>query len=340
MANTKTILRVFRRWGFILVSIVVLGVLLSHAHEIDWAGAWKSLRRYPPTVLLEALAMAVLSHMLYGCFDLLGRRHTGHELPRWHTWCIGMASYAFTLNLGALLGGVATRVRLYARANLDEVTIAQLIALGATTNWMGYGVVAGTLFAAGAIAPPSRSHLTPGALQALGMAMILLALAYVAVCAMARGRTWQVRKRKIRLPAPGLALSQLLVSAGHWATMGAVMYLLLGMEVPYPIVLAVLMAAAIAGVVTPVPAGLGVLEAVFLALLSGTVPQGRLVAAVLAYRAVYYLVPLAGAVGIYFGLERYLSRRGGQDVARCGHCDPVSQPTARYLDDEGPAGAG
>jgi hypothetical protein len=30
----------------------------------------------------------------------------------------------------------------------------------------------------------------------------------------------------------------------------------------------------------------------------------------------YYLVPLAGAVGIYFGVERYLSRRSRRAVLR------------------------
>lgn len=308
-SNLKVILRAVRRWAFIPVSAVVLSVLLSHAHEIDWAGAWSALRHYSPLLLLGALGLAIVSHMLYGCFDLLGRRHTRHGLPRPQTFCIGMATYAFTLNLGTLLGGVATRVRLYARAGLDEVTIAQIIAMSATTNWMGYGVIAGGLFAARAITPPARSPLTAEALQALGFAMIALACAYVAVCAMAHGRTWQVRHRKIRLPAPGLALLQLVVSAGHWFTMGGVMYLLLDQQVSYPITLAVLMTAAIAGVVTPVPAGLGVLEAVYLMLLSGAVPQGRLMGAVLAYRALYYLVPLAGAMGIYFGLERYMSRR-------------------------------
>ena len=86
--------------------------------------------------------------------------------------------------------------------------------------------------------------------------------------------------------------------------MGAAMYVLLGGKVPYTTTLGVLMAASIVGVVTPIPAGLGVLEAVYLALLSGTVKQNALMGAVLAYRALYYLVPLAGGVLLYLVLER------------------------------------
>jgi hypothetical protein len=48
-----------------------------------------------------------------------------------------------------------------------------------------------------------------------------------------------------------------------------------------------------------------VLEAVYIALLSCTVGQGPLMGAVLAYRAVYYLLPLGGGLLLYLALERY-----------------------------------
>jgi uncharacterized membrane protein YbhN (UPF0104 family) len=75
------------------------------------------------------------------------------------------------------------------------------------------------------------------------------------------------------------------------------------------------MAASIIGVIMPIPGGLGVIEAVYLALLSGSVKQGTLMGAVLAYRALYYFLPLAGGLALYVLLERYTaaqaSRRSG-----------------------------
>ena len=107
-----------RRWLVPLFGLLVLGLLASHAHKIDWAGAWEALKRYPPLLLLSALGLATASHVLYGVFDLIGRHHTGHHLSRWRTWAIAVSSYAFNLNLGSLVGGVALRARLYARAGL------------------------------------------------------------------------------------------------------------------------------------------------------------------------------------------------------------------------------
>lgn len=294
-----------RRWGLPVFGILVLGLLASHAHKVDWVGAWEALWRYSPLLLLAVLGLATLSHALYGCFDLLGRHHTQHKLPRLQAWAIAVTSYAFNLNLGSLVGGVALRARLYARAGLDEATIAQIVGISLATNWLGYGLVAGSLFAAGLIAPPSQAHIGAGALRVLGVGMVLLALGYVVACAFARGRAWQVRGKNLQLPSARLAVVQLLLSAANWALMGAAMYLLLGQKVPYGITLGVLMAASIIGVIMPIPGGLGVIEAVYLALLSGSVRQGALMGAVLAYRALYYLLPLAGGLVLYVLLERY-----------------------------------
>lgn len=310
-----------RRWLLPSLALVVFGVLVAHLSTVDWAGAWRALQRYPPLVLAQALALATASHALYACFDLIGRTHTGHALPWWRAWCIGITSYAFTLNVGSAIGTIGTRLRLYARAGLDQVTIAQVVAVSATTNWMGYGLVAGALFAGGAIGPPAQAHLSPVAFRALGVGMLLIAAAYVVSTVVGRGRVWQVRRRRVQLPSPAIAVTQLAVSVANWLLMGATMYVLLGGRVPFGIALGALMTAAIAGVLAPVPGGLGVLEAVVLALLSGRLPPDEVLAAVLAYRAVYYLVPLGGAVLSYLLLERMAERK---PTAAPGRPQPAS----------------
>lgn len=294
-----------RRWAVPAFGVLVLVLLLSHARQVDWRGAGQALRAYAPGVLVAALAIALASHALYGCFDLLGRRHTGHRVSPGRTWAIAVASYAFNLNLGSLVGGIALRARLYARAGLDEVTVAQVVGVSLATNWLGYGLVAGTVFATGTIDPPPQAHLDAMAVQWLGAAMVVLVLGYVGVCAAAQGRSWRVRGRALHLPAPGLAAMQLALAAANWTLMGAALFVLLGQQIPYTTVLGVLLAASVVGVIMPIPGGLGVLEAVVLALLDGDLPQGRLLGAVMAYRAVYYLVPLAIGALVYLGLERH-----------------------------------
>jgi glycosyltransferase 2 family protein len=304
-----------RRWLVPLFALVVVGLLLSHAHKVDWSGAWRALKGYPHLLLLGVLGLATASHALYGCFDLIGRHYTRHQLPRLQTWAIAVASYAFNLNLGSLVGGVALRARLYARAGLDQSAIAQVVGLSLATNWLGYGLLAGSLFASGLISPPTEAHMGSTTLRGLGVLMVLLALGYVAACAIWSGREWHVRGRCLRLPSAPLALIQIALSAANWALMGAAMYFLLGGQVSYEKTLGVLMAASIVGVIMPIPGGLGVLEAVYIALLSGSVRQSTIMGAVLAYRALYYLLPLAGGLLLYAALERYASTHGSAQAA-------------------------
>jgi hypothetical protein len=110
-----------------------------------------------------------------------------------------------------------------------------------------------------------------------------------------KGRVWRVRGHTFKTPGLAMALLQLAMSCLNWSLMGGVIWLLLQGQVGYPHVLAVLLVAAVAGVVTHVPAGLGVLEAVFVALLSYQVAEATLLGALLAYRGLYYLLPLAVA---------------------------------------------
>ena len=71
-----------------------------------------------------------------------------------------------------------------------------------------------------------------------------------------------------------------------------VLYVLLQGKVGFVTLLGALLASSVAGAITRIPAGLGVLEVVFLSLLPGAYPTDQLLAALLAYRAVFYLGPL------------------------------------------------
>jgi hypothetical protein len=112
-----------------------------------------------------------------------------------------------------------------------------------------------------------------------------------------------VRGHHFRLPSPRLALLQLVLAATNWSAMAAILYLLLQQRVDYAMVLGVLLLGAVATAIAHIPAGIGVLEAVFIALLGRTIEQPYLVAALLVYRAFYYLAPLVAAAALYAAFE-------------------------------------
>ena len=188
----------------------------------------------------------------------------------------------------------------------------QIVAHSMVTNWLGYLWVGGAVLA---WAPPPlpEAWMLPGAgLRAIGLAMVAVAMSYVAMCRFSRRRKLKVRGHTLTLPSGRLATLQMLAGGANWLLIGAIVWGLLGGRIDYLTVLGVMLLAAVAGVVTHVPANLGVLEAVVVFSLGARLPAHELLAAVLAYRAAYYLLPLALALPAY-GLSEAAARR-----ADCG----------------------
>jgi uncharacterized membrane protein YbhN (UPF0104 family) len=59
---------------------------------------------------------------------------------------VTFTSYAFNLNLGSLVGGVAFRFRLYSRLGLKPGAITRIMSISMLANWMGYVLLAGLVF--------------------------------------------------------------------------------------------------------------------------------------------------------------------------------------------------
>lgn len=296
------------RWAGVVFMFAVIGLLAHVARSVDWPAVWFSLQRYERGTLLAAAGFVAASFTVYSSFDVLARQYAGHALAARQSALIGFISYAFNLSLGNVIGGVGVRLRLYSRLGLDGPTISRVLAFAVATNWLGYVLLAGALFATGSARVPPGWPLSDVALAAIGAVGVLAALAYVAWCALARKRVWMLRGHAVELPAARLAVLQLAASALNWSLMGAAVWVLLHGEVRYLAVLSVLMLGAVAGVLMRVPAGLGVLEGVFVALLGHRVPHNELIAALLAYRALYYLAPLLIAALLYARQEAVARR--------------------------------
>lgn len=295
---------------------LVAALLWRYAERVNWDDVWNSVTDTPTPALLMAIGLAVASHLLYSCFDLLGRRYTGHKLAAATVMQVTFISYMFNLNMGSLVGGVAMRYRLYTRLGLGGGVITRVMSLSMMTNWIGYLLLAGVIFGFHAPALPPGWVIDSGDLQILGFVLLVLALLYLLLCALARQRNFNLRGHELSLPSLRLALLQLGMGASNWLLMGSIIYVLLQQKIDFFTVVSVLLVAAVAGVIARIPAGLGVLEAVFIALLSHQLPKHELLAALLAYRLFYYLAPLALAALLYLVAEISAKKRVSQQRER------------------------
>ena len=293
----------------ILFFVAVAWLLVRYARNVDWQDVLDSVLETPRPALLAAVALAAASHLLYSCFDLIGRRYTGHDLPTLTVMAVNFVSYAFNLCIGSIVGGVGFRYRLYSRLGLKNGVITRIVSMSMLTNWLGYKLLAGLLFLIHPLALPPSWKMGNHGLQWLGAALVLISASYIAACVRYGDHVWTVRGHELYLPPWRMAVLQMLISCVNWSLMAGVIYVLLGERIAYTDVLTVLLIGAIAGVVAHVPAGLGVFEFIFIALLSHVVSEGRLIGALLGYRAIYYIVPLMVAAVVYLVMEIHAKQR-------------------------------
>lgn len=298
--------------------VAVCGLMFMLIKTLDWQQVRQALMQYRPATLLLGLGLSALGYAVFSSFDVLGRYHVGHGLPVRRVYPIAFVCNAFNLNLSSWVGAIALRYRLYSRQGLKTADITRVLTLSLITNWFGYLLLAGVLFCLGLPRLPASWGVSSTLLRVIGVALLLLGLAYLMACRFATRRAWRWRSQELTLPSWRLALLQGVLGANNWALMALLIYTLLPAGVAYPHVLATLMISSVAGLITHIPAGLGVLEMVFVALLRGEVKTGAIIAALIAYRALYYLLPLALATLTYLVLERQATseKRQADSTAR------------------------
>lgn len=295
--------------------LLVAYLLYSHLKNVEWAEVAATLSGYSPAMIGLAVLAVAGTFLAYSCYELFGYHFVRPPFPRRRAMLVAFISYGLNLNLGAMVGGIGFRYRMYSRLGLrDAWAIARIAATSIVTNWLGYLLLGGAVFASGVLEVPAHWRIGGPALRLVGVAFLLVAAVYLALCFFSDRRVWTLRGRQFFLPSGRLALAQFAVAACHWACMGAILFVFLQHEAGYFQVFTVLLVSAIAGAATHIPGALGVLEAVFLALLGGHVPIGDIVAALIGYRAAFYLLPLAAALAAYALFEMFLVKGTDPDA--------------------------
>lgn len=308
-------LRRQRWWPWLITAVsgafvAFVGYLIwQQGSRVDWPTVWQSFRALPASVMWTAGALAWSSHLLYSTFDLFGRHYTRHGLTVPRTMGITLIAYPFTLNLGSLIGGVTTRYRLYSRQGVGVGQIGQIVGLSILTNWLGYFVLTAAVFWVWTPQLPVGWEIGASQLRWIGTGLAAFTVGYLALCVWRRGQALTVRGYDFPMPHWSTGLLQVALSTANWMVMGGALWLLTQQQAPYAASLATILLGAIAGLISRIPAGLGVLEAVGTTVLSAYMPPPQALAAVLAYRALYFFAPLAVAALAFGATEIWWRKR-------------------------------
>jgi len=280
------------------VAVIVFGtalwVLYRELQDFRYEDVVQYLATLSPVSLLLAFSFTALSYGAFIGHDALALRYVGHPLPYRRVALASLIGFGISNAAGqAWLTGGAVRYRLYQQSGLSIGEIGRVVAFSMFTFWLGYIAWGAVLFPLGE--PPVSGGALPlsVSLRPLGWVCLVVLGLYLAWCVAG----WSVKS--LRPPPLPMALAQIGLAVVRTALTGGVLYVLLwGMPgASYFEVLGAFVLAIAAGGLGMVPGAAGVLEAVALLVLSSSMPTASVFSALLVFRAIYYLLPLAaGAV--------------------------------------------
>jgi len=303
MPEVRAWLRRYRIQISILVVVLLvalgLGALQQLTREIHLSQVRAAFHAIGTPQLLAALGLTVVSYLTLTLYDVLALRIIGRPLP-WRTAALAsFTSYTLSHNLGlSLITGGSARYRVYTAAGLDGPDVARIIAIAGGTFWMGVLTLTGVALLVHPMGLDFGAFaLSPVLAQAIGGVIVAAICGAVAFNARG-GRRLALFGWRVPLPTPGQALAQLAIaSLDLAAAAGALFVLIPGAHLSLlPLFVLGYALAIVAGLITHVPGGIGVFEAVVLAVVPGDKPA--LLAALVVYRAIYYLLPLALGIAI------------------------------------------
>ena len=271
-----------------------------------------------------AAASALLAYAALAWYDRIALIHLNRqdEISWPFVASCSFVTYALGHNIGAsVLSGGLVRLRAYGSCGLSAAEVAILVALCSFTFAYGTVLLTGfVLFVEPEIVQPlatliPRLDLPAGMVQAVGATMLGLCALYV-LGSWRHFKPLHFRSVHIVYPRLPVVVRQLIAAPLELIAAAGIIYFVLP-ETGNPgflVVLGAFMLSFSAGLLSQTPGGIGVMEAVFLALLP-SVPPSDTVAALLIWRLMYLMIPLALSVPLIVAFERLQLRDGGKKLA-------------------------
>ena len=300
----RQLLRIF----ILLIICVALILVYRSLSRYSLEDITSSLSQIPGYRIITGFLCVMASYVCLSMFDFLGLRYVGkpQSYPK-----AALASFC-ALSIGHNVGGAAlssgaVRYRFYTRWGLSGDEVAKVVLFCGATVLLGLSMLAGIALL---LMPPTGEtilQLDPGSRLLIGLAFLAYPVAYV-ICSIWGRPPLKFRSFRMEMPTTRMCLAQIAVGTVNFGFVAAALHQLLAAftDASYLQVATAYVTATIAAMLSHVPGGLGVLEATMLVLL----PAGASIGALVAFRVLYYFVPLLIGAPLFL-LTEVIARRNG-----------------------------
>jgi phosphatidylglycerol lysyltransferase len=285
----------------VLVFAAAVALLYRQVSGYSFEKIRDAILKVPRTQIVLSCILTVFNYAVLIGYDVLAVKSVAHPLPFRRIALASFTGFATSYSFGALLGGGSVRFRLYSAWGLSPAEIVQLVVILGVTFWFGVFALAGVIFIFHPFEISSDLHLPFTTTFPLGFPLILMAVGYLAVT-VAWKKPIHIGGKAVKLPGFRMSAAQLAVAAGDLIVAAACFHVLFPIgSVSYVNFLGVYLLAIVVVVLSHVPGGVAVFDVIILKMCP-VAQKEAVLAAILLFRVIYYLLPLLAAaliLGIY-----------------------------------------
>ncbi len=312
--QTKRFLKKAISWAGLFFFVIAAIALYFQLSKYQWEDIKSALLDIPTTNLWLSCLASFFGYVALSSYDWLALKYIGRKLETWKWVFVGFLGFSVSNNAGhAIVSGGAMRYRFYTRWRFKMNEIVRMVTFSGFT----YLLACFFLIIVGYVLTPSHA-LGGGTVSAFTTHIVTLASAigligYFGLCLFYK-KSIKIKELSFKMPSVKMATAQVLIGAVDILMAALVLYFVLTpfVKIPFDAFIGVFIIAQVLGVFSQVPGGLGVFESLFLAILPSDANRAYLFGALIAYRVIYYLLPLliSGiALVSYEGWLRYRRTR-------------------------------
>lgn len=311
-AKTKRLLKKTISYSGIFFFILAAFMLWWQLRQYSLLDIAHALLDIPWPNLIMACIACFAGYLTLSLYDFLALKYIGARISWWKWMLAGMLGFAISNNAGnAVVSGGAIRYRLYTRWRISGGDIVKMLTFSGFTFFLGCSAI---LILGYFLVPSALLDRSVGAsvgINTLFIACSAAVLAYFAATIFFQKKSIKIGNLKFQIPTTKTAFLQMLLGAADSILAGLVLYccLLPFVKIPFGTYIGLFVIAQTTGIFSQVPGGIGVFETIFLLALPDGVDKADIFGALLAYRIIYYLLPLIGAGGLFFIYENWLRTR-------------------------------
>ena len=295
-------------WPFIGLAAVAFSVYLlsNELKGVHVSDVWRAIVERGWGTFGLCVLSTLVAYAALAWYDRIALMHVGKVLSWPVVSIVSFVAYAVGHNIGvSVLSSGVVRYRAYSRMGLTTGDIAIVTGFCAFTFAYGAVLLGGIVLVFEPELITRLFHLPEEAALALGLVM-LAGIGLYQLGAVLHFKPLVIRSFHIEYPRPRIAFRQLFAAPLEIIGAAGIIYFALP-EVGNPgffAVLGIFLASFCAGLLSNAPGGIGVFEAVFLLALP-EVPKADVLAALIMFRLLYLLIPLALSCVVILVNERH-----------------------------------